>query len=80
MPLNQAGVASGVTLAIVVGVAGLGVAVSAALIETLTGGGTTQGEAIEEILRWVAIGSAAAAVVLVAARGRAGSQALKGAG
>ena len=59
MPLNQAGVASGVTLAIVVGVAGLGVAISAALIETLTGGGTTQGEAIEEVLRWVAIGSAA---------------------
>jgi EmrB/QacA subfamily drug resistance transporter len=70
VPLNQAGVASGVTLAIVVGVAGLGVAVSAALIETIAGGGTTEGEAIEEVLRWVAIGSAVAAVVLVSLRGR----------
>jgi EmrB/QacA subfamily drug resistance transporter len=76
VPLNQAGVASGVTLAIVVGVAGLGVAISAALIETLTGGGTTQGEAIEEVLLWVAIGSAVAAVALVLARGRAGTRAV----
>jgi EmrB/QacA subfamily drug resistance transporter len=70
VPLNQAGVASGVTLAIVVGIAGLGVAVSAALIETIAGAGTTEGEAIEEVLRWVAIGSAVAAVVLVSLRGR----------
>ena len=70
VPLNQAGVASGVTLAIVVGAAGLGVAVSAALIETLAGGGTTEGEAIEEVLRWVSIGSAVAAIVLVSLRGR----------
>jgi EmrB/QacA subfamily drug resistance transporter len=69
--VNQAGVASGVTLAIVVGGAGLGVATSAALIETLAGGGTTEGEAIEELLRWVAIGSAVAAAVLGLLRGRA---------
>ena len=71
VPLNQAGVASGVTLAIVVGGAGLGVAVSAALIETLTGGATTEGEAIEELLRWIAIGSAIAATALLALRGGA---------
>jgi EmrB/QacA subfamily drug resistance transporter len=71
VPVEQAGEASGVTLAIVVGVAGLGVAVAAALIETLTGGATTQGDAIEELLRWVAIGSAAGALALVALRGAA---------
>jgi hypothetical protein len=64
VPTERAGEASGVTLAIVVGVAGLAVAVSAALIEVLTGGGTTEGEAIEELLRYVAIGSGAAALAL----------------
>lgn len=72
VPLEEAGAASGITLAIVVGVAGLGVAVAAALIETLTGGGTTQGDAIETLLRWIAIVSGAVAVALVLARGAAG--------
>jgi MFS family permease len=79
VPAEQAGEASGVTLAIVVGVAGLGVAVAAALIETLTGGGTTEGEAIEQILRTVAIGSALAAVGLGLLRGVAGRPAASGA-
>jgi hypothetical protein len=54
----------------VVGVAGLSVAIAAAVIEVLTGGGTTQGEAIEELLRWVGIGSGIAALVLGLARER----------
>ncbi|HYU61087.1 MAG TPA: MFS transporter [Solirubrobacterales bacterium] len=71
VPIEEAGEASGVTLAIVVGMAGLGVAVAAALIETLTGGGTTEGEAIEGLLRWVAIGSGVAAAALAFVRGSA---------
>lgn len=52
------GAASGVTLAVVVGLGGLGVAITAAMIEALTASGTPRGEAIESILIAVAIGSA----------------------
>jgi EmrB/QacA subfamily drug resistance transporter len=69
VPTERAGEASGVTLAIVVGVAGLGVAIAAAVIEVLTGGGTSEGEAIEELLRYVAIGSGIAALGLGLVRG-----------
>ncbi len=60
VPPERAGQASGVSLAIVIGSAGIAVAAAAVLIE----GGTTVGSAIEGLLRWVAIGSAAAAATL----------------
>jgi len=68
---DRAGEASGVTLAIVVGVAGVGVALGAALIEILSGGGGGQGHAIEDILRVLAVGSAVFGVGLALSRGRA---------
>jgi Na+/melibiose symporter-like transporter len=61
---DRAGEASGVSLSIVIGMAGLGVAVVASLIEVLSGGGTGEGTAIEQILRVLAIGSVAVAVPL----------------
>lgn len=64
VPTSQAGEASGVTLAIVVGVAGLGVATTAALIEAISGSGTSEGGAIESILLGIALGSAALGAVL----------------
>jgi EmrB/QacA subfamily drug resistance transporter len=57
VPVEQAGAASGVTLAVVVGLGGLGVAITAALIEAITAGGTPEGTAIERILIGVAVGS-----------------------
>jgi EmrB/QacA subfamily drug resistance transporter len=68
---DRAGEASGVMLAIVVGVAGLGVALGAALIEILSGGGTGEGDAIQGILRVLAIASAVFGIGLVTARSRA---------
>jgi MFS family permease len=68
---DRAGEASGVMLAIVVGVAGLGVALGAALIEILSGGGTGEGNAIEEILRVLAVASAAFGIGLALLRSRA---------
>ena len=41
VPTEQAGAASGLTLTLVIGIAGLGIAIAAALIEALTAGGTT---------------------------------------
>ena len=71
---EKAGAASGVTLAIVIGVGGLAVALTSAVIESLVAGGTTEGTAIERIWAAVAIGSAilgaALAVVGNAARAR----------
>jgi MFS family permease len=67
---DRAGEASGVMLAIVVGVAGLGVALGAALIEVLSGGGTGEGDAIEGILRVLAIASAVFGIGLVLSRSR----------
>ncbi len=64
VPTDRAGEASGVTLAIVVGVGGLMVATTAALIESIAAAGTPQGEAIEAILLGVAGGSALLALVL----------------
>jgi EmrB/QacA subfamily drug resistance transporter len=61
---DRAGEASGVSLSIVIGMAGLGVAVVASLIEVVAGGGTTEGEAIEHILRVIAIASVVLAVPL----------------
>jgi EmrB/QacA subfamily drug resistance transporter len=60
VPPERAGQASGVTLTIVIGSAGLAVAAAAVLIEA----GGDLGTAIEGLLRWVAIGSAVAAAVL----------------
>jgi hypothetical protein len=64
VPPDRAGEASGVSLSIVIGMAGLAVAVVASLIEVVAGGGTTEGEAIERILRVIAIGSVVLAVPL----------------
>jgi EmrB/QacA subfamily drug resistance transporter len=57
VPADRAGEASGVSLSIVIGMAGLAVAVVASLIEVVAGGGTSEGEAIERILRVIAIAS-----------------------
>jgi EmrB/QacA subfamily drug resistance transporter len=64
VPQEQAGAASGISLSIVIGMAGLGVAVVASLIEVVAGGGTGEGSAIEQILRVIAIGSVIAAIPL----------------
>ena len=61
---EQAGAASGISLSIVIGMAGLAVAVVASLIEVVAGGGTGEGTAIEEILRVIAIGSVVVAIPL----------------
>jgi EmrB/QacA subfamily drug resistance transporter len=74
VPTERAGEASGVTLTIVVGVAGLCVALVAALIEVIAGGGTGEGNAIEGILRVIAIASAVVGAGLVVSR-RAGHRA-----
>jgi len=71
VPEERAGEASGVTLAIVVGVAGLCVALAAALIEVIAGGLTGEGDAIQSILRVLAVASGVLGVVLTLARGRA---------
>jgi EmrB/QacA subfamily drug resistance transporter len=62
---TQAGEASGVTLAIVIGAAGLCVALVASLIESISAGGTGEGTAIEDILRVIAIASVILAVPLM---------------
>jgi hypothetical protein len=64
VPTAKAGEASGVTLAIVIGIAGLGVATAATLIEAISSSGAPKGGAIESILLAVAVGSAALAAVL----------------
>jgi EmrB/QacA subfamily drug resistance transporter len=72
VPVEQAGAASGVTLALVIGLGGLAVAITAALIEAITASGTPEGEAIETILLVVAVSSAALgfALDLLDRRGR----------
>jgi EmrB/QacA subfamily drug resistance transporter len=70
VPGSQAGEASGISLAIVVGVAGLCVAIASALIESIAAGGTGEGAAIEDILTVLAIASVIAAIPL-AVLGRA---------
>ncbi|MDH2387936.1 MFS transporter [Streptomyces sp. HNM0663] len=69
VPAERAGQASGVTLAVVIGVAGLCVAASATLIE-VRAADEGLGRSVEGLLRWVAVGSAvaAAALGLLAAR------------
>lgn len=64
VPPEEAGAASGVTLTIVIGLAGLALAAAAVVLEGGSGG---LGGQIEALLRWVAIGAAIAAGVLVAA-------------
>ena len=64
VPTEKAGAASGVTLAVVIGVAGLSVAIVTAIIDALVAGGTSQGDAIETIWRAAAIGSAVLGVAL----------------
>jgi EmrB/QacA subfamily drug resistance transporter len=71
VPQERAGEASGVTLAIVVGVAGLCVALVAALIEVIAGGLTGEGDAIQSILRVLAVASGVLGVALTLSRGRA---------
>jgi MFS family permease len=63
---ERAGEASGVTLTIVVAVAGLCVATAATLLEILEAGGATAGEANEQLLRWTAIGALAVSAALFA--------------
>jgi hypothetical protein len=53
-----------VTLAIVIGIAGLSVAIVTAIIEGLVAGGTASSDAIEGVWRVAAIGSAALGVGL----------------
>jgi EmrB/QacA subfamily drug resistance transporter len=67
---DRAGEASGVSLSIVIGMAGLGVALVASLIEVISGGGTSEGAAIEQILRVIAVGSVVIAVPLAFIGGR----------
>ncbi len=71
VPTDRAGEASGVSLSIVIGMAGLGVAVVASLIEVISGGATSEGTAIEEILRAIAIGSVVIAIPIALFGGRA---------
>jgi EmrB/QacA subfamily drug resistance transporter len=66
VPPERAGQASGVTLAIVIGSAGLAVAAAAVLMES----GPSLGTAINDLLLWVAIGSAVAAAILAALAAR----------
>lgn len=60
---QQAGEAAGLTLTIVIGVAGFSVTLLATVIELLEHAGRAEGDAIETILRVVAIGSLAVAFV-----------------
>jgi MFS family permease len=66
VPPERAGQASGVTLAIVIGAAGLAVAGAAVLVEAGSGrpGAADLGMAIESLLRWLALASAVAAGIL----------------
>jgi EmrB/QacA subfamily drug resistance transporter len=64
VPIEKAGAASGVTLALVIGLGGLGVAITAALIEALTASGIAEGDAIQRILLVVAVSSAALGFLL----------------
>jgi EmrB/QacA subfamily drug resistance transporter len=70
VPAERAGQASGVTLAIVIGLGGLGVATAAALIEAGGAGGESLADSVETLMRWVAIAAAfaAAALTVLAAR------------
>ncbi len=66
VPTEQAGAASGVSLAIVIGLAGLGVTVASALIESLTTATSSEGDVIEDLLRVLAIASVPIAFALAA--------------
>jgi MFS family permease len=72
---ERAGEASGVTLTIVVAVAGLCVATAATVLELLQAGGATAGEANEQLLRWTAIGALAVSAALFAFRWRSAPRA-----
>ena len=63
VPKEQAGLASGVTLTIVVGLAGLGVAVSASVLDELEQHGTSASNAVKIVL--LAAGGLAIASALV---------------
>ena len=64
VPKEQAGLASGVTLTIVVGLAGLGVAVSASVLDELEQHGTSASDAVEIVLLATGGLAIASAVVL----------------
>ncbi|MFL5819344.1 MAG: MFS transporter [Solirubrobacteraceae bacterium] len=72
---QRAGEASGVTLTVVVAVAGLCVAVSATVLELLAGPHRSQGTAIDDLLRALALGTLviAASLALYGRRRRAGT-------
>jgi MFS family permease len=72
---ERAGEASGVTLTIVVAVAGLCVATAATVLEVLQAGGATPGEANEQLLRWTAIGALAVSAALFAFQWRSAPRA-----
>src|SRR5205085_2327335 len=63
---ERAGEASGVTLTIVVAVAGLCVATAATILEVLEAGGANAGEDNEQLLRWTALCALAASAALSA--------------
>lgn len=72
VPVEAAGAASGVTLAVVIGLGGLAVATAAAIIEALVSGGSSQGEAIKDVLVATGIGTVVLSILLgtFAIRGR----------
>jgi MFS family permease len=72
---ERAGEASGVTLTIVVAVAGLCVATAATVLELLEAGGATAGQANEQLLRWTAVGALAVSAALFAFQWRAAPRA-----
>jgi hypothetical protein len=75
VPESMAGGASGVTLAVVVGLGGLSVAVGATLLEVLTAHGDSASTAIHRLLAGLAVLALASAVALVAAGRIAGRHA-----
>ena len=64
VPPEQAGEASGLTLALVIGVAGLAVAVVGMLLEAGGGSATSLGALIQNVLLWIALGTAVGAAGL----------------
>jgi len=66
VPPEQTGGASGVTLAVVIGIAGLSVAASAAIVQAITHGGTTEGDAIQSVLLALVAGSVVLGLGLLA--------------
>lgn len=64
VPTAKAGAASGVTLALVIGLGGLGVAITAALIEGLSASGSPEAGVVQDVLLALAGSSAALGFLL----------------